>query len=95
MHNYPSITNRKVRLALVGCGRIAANHFASIESHADSVDLVDVCDVNPVALAQAVARTQATGHSSLTGCWACRCWQLPSRHSLRVVWPMPSTSSTA
>jgi UDP-N-acetyl-2-amino-2-deoxyglucuronate dehydrogenase len=35
MHNYTPITNRKIRLALVGCGRIASNHFAAIEGHAD------------------------------------------------------------
>lgn len=66
MYNYPSITDRKIRLALVGCGRIAANHFGAIEQHADSVELVDVCDVNAAALAQAVTRTKATGHRSLT-----------------------------
>lgn len=66
MYHYAPIIDRKIRLALVGCGRIAANHFASIEGHADRVDLVDVCDVNPEALAQAVTRTQAKGHRSLT-----------------------------
>jgi UDP-N-acetyl-2-amino-2-deoxyglucuronate dehydrogenase len=65
MHNYTPITNRKIRLALVGCGRIANNHFAAIESHADSVELVDVCDVNAAALAQAVGRTKAVGHGHL------------------------------
>ena len=64
MHNYTPITNRKIRLALVGCGRIANNHFAAIENHEDNVELVDVCDVNPSALALAVARTKATGHSN-------------------------------
>jgi UDP-N-acetyl-2-amino-2-deoxyglucuronate dehydrogenase len=66
MRNYSSITDRKIRLALIGCGRIANNHFSSIETHANSVELVDVCDVNEAALAQAVARTQAQGHRSLT-----------------------------
>ena len=66
MHNYPNITNRKIRIALVGCGRIANNHFSAIESHAENLDLVDVCDVNPAALAQAVTRTKAQGHSNLT-----------------------------
>lgn len=66
MHNFPTITGRKIRLALIGCGRIASNHFGAIEGHADSVELVDVCDVNPAALAQAVARTSATGYSNLT-----------------------------
>jgi UDP-N-acetyl-2-amino-2-deoxyglucuronate dehydrogenase len=64
MHNYSSITGRKIRIALVGCGRIANNHFGAIESHADHLDLVDVCDLNPIALDQAVARTNAQGHSN-------------------------------
>jgi UDP-N-acetyl-2-amino-2-deoxyglucuronate dehydrogenase len=65
MHDYPIIRGRKIRFALVGCGRISANHFGAIEQHADSVELVDVCDVNPVALSQAVTRTNANGHSNL------------------------------
>jgi UDP-N-acetyl-2-amino-2-deoxyglucuronate dehydrogenase len=65
MHNFHSVSNRKIRLALVGCGRIANSHFGAIESHANDVELVDVCDVDVVALNQAVARTKAKGHRSL------------------------------
>ena len=61
----PAITDRKIRFALVGCGRIAANHFSSIEQHADRAELVDVCDNDPAALAAAVERTGARGHASL------------------------------
>lgn len=65
MHDYsPPIVDRKVRFALVGCGRIAENHFASIEKHQDRCELVDVCDIDPAALAKAVARTAAKGHAS-------------------------------
>lgn len=60
------ITERKVRFALVGCGRIAANHFESIAKHAKTCELTDVCDVDPAALAAAVAKTGAAGHSSLS-----------------------------
>lgn len=60
------ITDRKIRFALVGCGRIAKNHFASIEKHADRCELVDVCDTDPDALSAAVEQTGATGHASLT-----------------------------
>ena len=45
MQHFNPITGRKLRLALVGCGRIAANHFGAMETHADSVDVVDVCDI--------------------------------------------------
>lgn len=61
------ITGRKVRFALVGCGRIAANHFSAIETHHDRAELVDVCDIAPDALKAAVDRTGATGHSQLSG----------------------------
>ena len=66
MYSYTPITDRKIRVALIGCGRIAANHFNAIEQHADNLELVDVCDVDAEALAQAVERTKATGHSNLT-----------------------------
>ncbi len=61
----PPIVDRKVRLALVGCGRIANNHFDAVQAHADRCELTDVCDVDPAALAAAVARTGARGHASL------------------------------
>jgi len=63
---HPAITDRKIRFALIGCGRIAANHFGSLEQHADRAELVDVCDVDPRALAAAVERTGARGHTNLT-----------------------------
>ncbi|MGZ5037427.1 MAG: Gfo/Idh/MocA family protein [Usitatibacter sp.] len=60
----PPITDRKLRFALVGCGRIAANHFAAIEKHGARAELVDVCDTDQAALAKAVERTGARGHAS-------------------------------
>ncbi|MDH5424082.1 MAG: Gfo/Idh/MocA family oxidoreductase [Gammaproteobacteria bacterium] len=38
------IKNRKIRIAIVGCGRISKNHFSSIEKHADNIELVAICD---------------------------------------------------
>ena len=46
----PTITDRKIRIAVAGCGRISKNHFASIARHADELELVAVCDNNPDAL---------------------------------------------
>lgn len=60
------ILSRKVRFALVGCGRIANNHFEAIRKLADDCELVDVCDIDPGALASATASTGAAGHASLT-----------------------------
>ena len=42
MRLYEKIENRKIRMALVGCGRISANHFAAMAQHAGNVELVDV-----------------------------------------------------
>lgn len=58
-------SNSKVRFALVGTGRIATNHFKSIESHAERCELVGVCDTDPQALATATALTGAKGYSQL------------------------------
>lgn len=60
------IRDRKVRFALVGCGRIANNHFESIRAHAAQCELTDVCDVDPDALSAAVTKTGARGHASLS-----------------------------
>lgn len=65
MGTYEKITGRKIRMALVGCGRISANHFGAMEKHAENIELVDVCDIDPAALEKAVARTGARGHARL------------------------------
>lgn len=57
--------NTNIRFALVGCGRIAQNHFAAIKKHGERCQLVDVCDTDPAALDAAVSLTGAIGHHSL------------------------------
>ena len=64
----PFVRDRKIRFALVGCGRISANHFDALERHRDRAELVGVCDIDPAALAAAEDRTGAPG--------------FPSRHAL-------------
>ncbi len=63
--SYP-ITDRPIRFALVGCGRISANHLQALKQHAGRAELVAVCDIRPEALAAAVAQTAAAGFDSLT-----------------------------
>ena len=55
----------RIRFAVVGCGRIAQNHFAALKQHAARAELVAVCDNRPRALAEAVASTGAQGYVSL------------------------------
>jgi predicted dehydrogenase len=66
MRHYPApIQDRKIRFALVGCGRIANNHFDALRQHQDRAQLVGVCDVDPRALDRAVGLTGAEGYTSL------------------------------
>ena len=53
----PNIVDRKIRLAVLGCGRISANHFAAAAQHADDIELVAVCDTR-----QAVVDEHASKH---------------------------------
>jgi len=62
----PPVLDRKLRFAIVGCGRIAQNHFDAVQKHADRAEIAAVCDTDPAALARAVARTGAPGFASLT-----------------------------
>jgi UDP-N-acetyl-2-amino-2-deoxyglucuronate dehydrogenase len=59
------LVDRKIRFALVGCGRIAKNHFAAIKAHRERCELVAVCDSDPEKLADAVAETGAMPYPSL------------------------------
>jgi UDP-N-acetyl-2-amino-2-deoxyglucuronate dehydrogenase len=66
MRNYPpAIVDRKIRFALVGCGRIANNHFGAIREHRDRCELAGVCDIDPRAMREAVDKTGAEGYSTL------------------------------
>lgn len=61
----PPVRDRRIRFALVGCGRIAQNHFQAFREHAERAQLVGVCDIDPRALAAATAATGAKGYSHL------------------------------
>lgn len=39
-----AITNRTIRIALLGCGRIARNHLGAIAELKENMELVGVCD---------------------------------------------------
>lgn len=66
MRSFPApINNRRIRFALVGCGRIAKNHFAAISKHAERAELVALCDVDATALAEGAKITGAKPFSNL------------------------------
>lgn len=61
------IRGRKVRFALVGCGRISGKHFESFRKHADRTELVALCDIDPAVLKAACESTGSRGYSTLEG----------------------------
>lgn len=63
---FPIITGRKIRNAIIGCGRISKNHFGSIEKHSDNMELVAVCDNAPDVLAAHCEQYKVPGYRSLT-----------------------------
>lgn len=67
-----SITNRKLRFAVAGCGRISKNHFDALARHSDRAELVAVCDTDPRALAAAAESTGVAGFATLAALLA-RC----------------------
>lgn len=62
---YPTITDRKLRIAIVGCGRISKNHFGSIEKHQESIELVSICDNNQEVLVQHEEQYNIKGYLKL------------------------------
>jgi UDP-N-acetyl-2-amino-2-deoxyglucuronate dehydrogenase len=70
----PPIMDRRIRFAVIGCGRIAQNHFYALQTHAEHAEIVGVCDVDGEALAAAVKLTGAPGFASLDKLLAeCNC----------------------
>ncbi len=59
------ITDRRIRFAIVGCGRISKNHIGSIREHAQNAELVGVCDIDPIALAAAARETGAKSYTDI------------------------------
>jgi UDP-N-acetyl-2-amino-2-deoxyglucuronate dehydrogenase len=63
--NYPNIKNRKIRIAIIGCGRISKNHFGSIEKHSENIELVAICDNNSKVLKENQKKYKVTGYLKL------------------------------
>ena len=60
-----TVRDRRIRFALVGCGRIAQTHIAALGAHAARAELVAVCDNQPGVLAAAAGQTGAAAFESL------------------------------
>jgi UDP-N-acetyl-2-amino-2-deoxyglucuronate dehydrogenase len=61
----PIVRDRKIRIGVVGCGRISKNHFSAIEQFADDLQLAAVCDVDSEVLAAHERQHGVPGYRSL------------------------------
>ena len=62
MQHYSSINGRKIRIGIVGCGRISKNHLNSIEQHGENLELAAVCDIDQEVLAEHVETCKVPGY---------------------------------
>ena len=60
------IEDRKIRFAIIGCGRISGKHIEALKAHSDNVEIVAVCDTKQERLDAAKAATGTKGYQSLT-----------------------------
>ncbi|MCB1831302.1 MAG: Gfo/Idh/MocA family oxidoreductase [Chromatiaceae bacterium] len=65
-HTYEPITDRKIRVALIGCGRISGKHFDALDKHKERIELVAVCDTDAKRLQSAVEVTGVQGFEHLS-----------------------------
>lgn len=63
---YPEINERKIRIAIVGCGRISKNHFGSIEENQDNIELVSICDNQQLVLSEFEVTYNVKGYVNLS-----------------------------
>ncbi len=62
---FKEIKNRKIRIAIVGCGRISKNHFQSIEKHQENIELIAVCDIDNKVLSEHKEKYKVPGYQRM------------------------------
>ena len=60
------ITGRPIKVSIVGCGRIAENHFKSVAAHGADMQLVSICDADPRVMEAVARKYSVPGFISLT-----------------------------
>ena len=65
LNNFPIIKDRRMKVGLVGCGRISKNHFGSILKYPNDLELTAVCDIDGDALKKATAEYKVQGYLEL------------------------------
>jgi UDP-N-acetyl-2-amino-2-deoxyglucuronate dehydrogenase len=56
---------KKIRVAIVGCGRISVNHFKSLEENKDNIELISICDINQNTLSKHKNKYKVPGYLNI------------------------------
>jgi len=67
LNNFPLIKERRLKVGVVGCGRISKNHFGSILQYPEELELAAVCDIDGDALKRTAAEYNVQGYTELKG----------------------------
>ena len=59
------INDRKIRFAVVGCGRISDRHTGALAKHDADAELAAICDTNETVLAEHCSKLNVPGFTSL------------------------------
>lgn len=62
----PKINDRKIRVGLVGCGRISKNHFKAVSQLANDLELIAVCDSELSALKNSSSEHKVAGYENIS-----------------------------
>ena len=65
MKKFEAVLDRKIRIAIVGCGRISKSHFGSIEKHKDDIELISICDTNQDLISKYKSKYKVRGYLEL------------------------------
>ena len=65
LNNFPIISDRRLKVGVVGCGRISKNHFGSILQYPEELELAAICDIDGDALKQAALEYNVNEYNEL------------------------------
>ena len=62
---FPVISGRKIRLAVVGLGRISGSHLRALEQHTEDLELAAICDTQATVLREHAEKYKAPAYLSM------------------------------
>lgn len=56
---------QKIKIGIVGCGRISTCHFTAIKNNSDTMEIKAICDTNPTNLQKAYEKTGVNQYTNI------------------------------